>query len=172
MDDAESATEMKNAYGLEFPVLYDTDTSVATEYGLYDLLGDGVSAPATFIIRTDGTIESALIGTTINERPTPDSILDVLASLAGMDRAAMSDTADDARSSCRWQGRLRSDSPYRILTCQRRAAYPSLLAKTWARGTSCWCSSAPGGECSAVSSSCSCRRITTRSRRLMPRSSP
>gem|GEM_PF-725605 len=96
VDDAESAVEMKDAFGLEFPVLYDTDTAVATTYGLYDLLGDGVSAPATFIIRTDGTIESALIGTTIGERPTPDSILDVLASLAGMDRAAMTDTGDDA----------------------------------------------------------------------------
>jgi len=96
VDDAENATEMKDAYGLEFPVLYDTDRSVATEYGVYDLLGDGVSAPATFIIRTDGTIESALIGTTISERPTPDSILDVLASLAAMDRAVMTDPADDA----------------------------------------------------------------------------
>ena len=96
VDDAENAAEMKDALGLEFPVLYDTDTSVATEYGLYDLLGDGVSAPATFIIRTDGTIESALIGTTISERPTPDSILDVLASLAGMHRAVMTDPADDA----------------------------------------------------------------------------
>jgi peroxiredoxin len=95
VDDAESAAEMKDAYGLEFPVLYDTDTSVATEYGLYDLLGDGVSAPATFIIRTDGTIESALIGTTIGERPTPDSILEVLASLAGMDPATMADPDDD-----------------------------------------------------------------------------
>jgi len=76
-------------------VLYDTDTSVATEYGLYDLLGDGVSAPATFIIRKNGTIESALIGTSISERPTPDSILDVLASLAEMDRGVMTDPPDD-----------------------------------------------------------------------------
>ena len=96
VDDAENAAEMKDAHGLEFPVLYDTDTSVATEYGLYDLLGDGVSAPATFIIRTDGTIESALIGTSISERPTPDSILEVLATLAGMDRKVMTDSADGA----------------------------------------------------------------------------
>ena len=95
MDDAANAAEMKAAYGLEFPVLYDTNTSVATEYGLYDLLGDGVSAPATFIIRKNGTIESALIGTSISERPTPDSILDVLASLAEMDRGVMTDPPDD-----------------------------------------------------------------------------
>jgi peroxiredoxin len=95
VDDAANAAEMKAAYGLEFPVLYDTDTSVATEYGLYDLLGDGVSAPATFIIRKNGTIESALIGTSISERPTPDSILDVLASLAEMDRGVMADPPDD-----------------------------------------------------------------------------
>ena len=95
VDDAANAAEMKAAYGLEFPVLYDTNTSVATEYGLYDLLGDGVSAPATFIIRKNGTIESALIGTSISERPTPDSILDVLASLAEMDRGVMTDPPDD-----------------------------------------------------------------------------
>jgi peroxiredoxin len=95
VDDAANAAEMKAAYGLEFPVLYDTDTSVATEYGLYDLLGDGVSAPATFIIRKNGTIESALIGTSISERPTPDSILDVLASLAEMDRGVMTDPPDN-----------------------------------------------------------------------------
>ena len=95
VDDAANAAEMKAAYGLEFPVLYDTNTSVATEYGLYDLLGDGVSAPATFIIRKNGTIESALIGTSISERPTPDSILDVLASLAEMDRGVMTDPSDD-----------------------------------------------------------------------------
>jgi peroxiredoxin len=95
VDDAANAAEMKAAYGLEFPVLYDTNTSVATEYGLYDLLGDGVSAPATFIIRKNGTIESALIGTSISERPTPDSILDVLASLAEMDRGVMTDPPDN-----------------------------------------------------------------------------
>ena len=96
VDNAENAADMKDAYGLEFPVLYDTDTAVATAYGVYDLLGDGVSAPATFIIRTDGTIESALIGTSISERPTPDSILEVLATLAGMDRKVMTDSADGA----------------------------------------------------------------------------
>jgi peroxiredoxin len=95
VDDAANAAEMKAAYGLEFPVLYDTNTSVATEYGLYDLLGDGVSAPATFIIRKNGTIESALIGTSISERPTPDSILDVLASLAEMNRGVMTDPPDN-----------------------------------------------------------------------------
>ena len=89
VDDMQGAVDMKDAFGIEFPVLYDTDTSVASRWGLYDLLGDGVSAPATFVIRTDGTVESALIGRTIGERPTAESILDVLAALAGMDRAAM-----------------------------------------------------------------------------------
>lgn len=83
---------MRNAYGLEFPVLYDTDKSVARLWGVYDLLGDGVAAPATFIIRTDGTVESALIGQTIADRPTTESILETLASMGGMDRAAMGAT--------------------------------------------------------------------------------
>lgn len=91
VDDVQSAVDMKDAYDLEFPVLYDTDASVVRQWELYDLLGDGLSAPATFIIRTDGTVESALIGQTIADRPTTDSILDTLASLAGMNRAAMAE---------------------------------------------------------------------------------
>lgn len=95
MDGALDAETMRNEFDLEFPVLYDSDHSVATEWGLFNLLGDGVSAPATFIIRTDGSLESALIGTNISERPTADSIIDVLASMAGMDRASMGDLADN-----------------------------------------------------------------------------
>ena len=91
VDDVQSAVDMKDAYDLEFPVLYDTDASVVRQWELYDLLGDGLSAPATFIIRTDGTVESALIGQTIADRPTTDSILETLASLAGMNRAAMAE---------------------------------------------------------------------------------
>ena len=89
MDDVQDAVSMRDEFGLEFPVLYDTDHAVTAEWGLFNLLGDGVSAPATFIIRTDGTFESALIGTNISERPTTDSVLEVLASLAGMDRAML-----------------------------------------------------------------------------------
>ncbi len=95
VDDAENATAMRDEFGFEFPVLYDTDTSVTREWGLYDLLGDGVSAPATFIIRTDGSIESALIGTNIGERPTADSIIEVLASLAAMEPASMGEEPAD-----------------------------------------------------------------------------
>jgi peroxiredoxin len=94
VDSAPDALAMKNEYGLEFPVLYDTDTSVASEWGVFDLLGDGVSAPATFVIRTDGSIESGLVGSNIGERPSTDSVLDVLASLAGMDRSSLNGQSD------------------------------------------------------------------------------
>ena len=87
---------MRDGYGLEYPVLYDTDTSVTREWGVYNLLGDGVATPATFIIQTDGTIESGLVGQTISDRPTTESVLDTLAELAGVDRAATpGNVADD-----------------------------------------------------------------------------
>jgi peroxiredoxin len=89
VDSAQDALAMKNEYGLEFPVLYDADTSVTTEWGLFDLLGDGVSAPATFVIRTDGSIETQLVGSNIGERPSTNSLLEVLASLAGMDSSSL-----------------------------------------------------------------------------------
>ncbi len=95
MDNEADAVAIRDEYGLEYPVLYDNDHAVTTEWGLFDLLGDGVSAPAAFIIRTDGSIESALIGTNISERPTAESILEVLASMGGMDRSMLPAHEDD-----------------------------------------------------------------------------
>lgn len=96
VDDASDAATMRAEFRFEFPILYDTDTSVTRDWGLYNLLGDGVSAPATFVIRPDGSIESALIGTNIGERPTTDSILEVLESLADTDGASMGEGPDTA----------------------------------------------------------------------------
>ena len=91
VDDAANADSMRNDFGLEFPVLYDTDHSVTTNWGLFDVLDDGVSVPATFVIRMDGSLESALVGTTISERPTINSILSVLESISGMERTSTDD---------------------------------------------------------------------------------
>jgi len=59
----------------EFPILADLDQSIARKYGVYDLLDDGVAAPATFIIASDGVITWYDIGENITDRPSAEEVL-------------------------------------------------------------------------------------------------
>lgn len=59
----------------EFPVLSDPAGATTRSYGVFDLLGDGVAAPATFIITGDGGIAWRQIGTDIADRAAPSEIL-------------------------------------------------------------------------------------------------
>ena len=59
----------------EFPILADSDQSIARKYGVYTLLNDGVAAPATFIIASDGAIIWYQIGENIADRPAAEEIL-------------------------------------------------------------------------------------------------
>ena len=58
-----------------FPILTDPTGAAARSYGVFDLLGDGVAAPATFIIAGDGGIVWHQIGDDIADRATPSEIL-------------------------------------------------------------------------------------------------
>jgi len=73
-----SVQQTKQALGLPYPVLADTDHQVADAYGVYDLLGDGYAAPAVFVIDTDGQILWQHIGGDPGDRPTAQEILDQL----------------------------------------------------------------------------------------------
>lgn len=42
--------------GITYPMLADADHRVSEAYGVYNLLGDGLAAPAVFVIDTDGQI--------------------------------------------------------------------------------------------------------------------
>ena len=66
---------MADLVGAGFHVLSDFDASVAESYGVFNLLGDGVAAPGTFIVLPDGAIATYYIGRNVNDRPTPDQIL-------------------------------------------------------------------------------------------------
>ena len=59
----------------DFHVLSDQGGLIASEYGVFDLHGDGVAAPATFVITPDGEIAAYHLGQNINDRPTADQIL-------------------------------------------------------------------------------------------------
>ena len=74
---------MRDFAAAEFPILADTSEDVAKEYGVFNLLGDGVAAPATFIIQPDGTIVGGYIGVNIGDRVPTQVILKELDAFLG-----------------------------------------------------------------------------------------
>ena len=80
-DNTTDAFQMAALVGAEFPVLADAQKTVVQAYGVFDLLGDGVSAPAAFIVGSDGEMKWRFVGRTIQDRPAPDEILRQLEAL-------------------------------------------------------------------------------------------
>jgi alkyl hydroperoxide reductase subunit AhpC len=58
-----------------FPIVADPDHEIVDSYGLFDLLGDDVSAPGTFVVGRDGTIESLRITDSAGGRVLLDELL-------------------------------------------------------------------------------------------------
>jgi peroxiredoxin len=48
--------------GVSYPMLADPDHRVAEAYGVYNLLGDGLAAPAVFVVDTDMRIIWSHVG--------------------------------------------------------------------------------------------------------------
>ena len=53
---------MEELAGAEFPILADTNEEVSKDFGVFNLLGDGVAVPATFVIRPDGGVVWGYVG--------------------------------------------------------------------------------------------------------------
>ena len=64
-----------------FPILSDPDGATARNYGVFNLLSDGVATPATFIVQENGSIGWSQVGNHIGDRTTIPDILDALDSL-------------------------------------------------------------------------------------------
>ena len=64
-----------SGYGTGFHILADDDASVSREYGVFDLHGDGVAAPATFILNKSGEIVAYHVGRDITDRPSTEGVL-------------------------------------------------------------------------------------------------
>ena len=75
IDNPLHAMGMKEMVGAGFPVLSDENKKVVQRYGVYNLHGDGVAAPATFVLLPDKSIAWKHIGKDIVDRPSPDQIL-------------------------------------------------------------------------------------------------
>ncbi len=79
VDDELDAGRMVERYGLEFPVLHDRSADVARAWGIYDLLNDGVSAPAAYVFDASGELFAYRIAESIADRPTAAELLATLA---------------------------------------------------------------------------------------------
>ena len=66
---------MAELVGAEFPIIPDPGGRLVRTYGVFDLLGDRVAAPATIIIGKDRSILWSQISRTIGGRPSPEDIL-------------------------------------------------------------------------------------------------
>ncbi len=75
VDDVGGARSMSSLVGAEYPLLADPTRVTSNSYGVFDLLGDGVAAPAVFIINPDRSIRWSYVGRDIVDRPTTAGIL-------------------------------------------------------------------------------------------------
>ena len=87
VDNTADARRMADYAQAAFPVLADEGAAVTKNFGIYNLLGDGVAAPATFILRSDGTVYAHRIGRDIADRVGSQSIIETLRALRGDDAA-------------------------------------------------------------------------------------
>jgi len=75
VQDVARAKVMGEISGASFPLLADPDHAVADAYEVFDLLGDGVATPSTFIVDLDGYIVWSYVGQNAADRPGVDTIL-------------------------------------------------------------------------------------------------
>ena len=75
VDNLTKAGYVVDSLGLEFPIMYDPQAEVVKEYGVFNLLNDGLATPSTFVIDTQGKIRWKYIGVNISDRPSIRSII-------------------------------------------------------------------------------------------------
>jgi peroxiredoxin len=63
---------------LGFPLLVDPAANVVREYGIFNLLGDGLATASTFILDKQGRITYRYVGKGISDRPPTDLVINAL----------------------------------------------------------------------------------------------
>lgn len=84
-DETADVVAMKNEVNAGFPILSDPDAAIMKLYGVYNLLGDGIAAPSVFIVDHEGNMRTSYIGKSAGDRPTAESILQVIDLIANQD---------------------------------------------------------------------------------------
>jgi peroxiredoxin len=72
---AAAVEEVQQGIGASYPMLADSDHQVSEAYGVYNLLGDYLAAPAVFIINVDRQVVWHYVGVDANDRLSAESIL-------------------------------------------------------------------------------------------------
>lgn len=72
---------MARTYGIEFPLLSDSDHALAKQYA--GLSTDGYPIPAVYVLKPDGTVYSRKIGDAKDDRIYAAELLQILDSLGG-----------------------------------------------------------------------------------------
>ena len=85
VDDVDGARLMAEHASASFPILADHTHAVTELYGVFNLLGDGVSAPATYVVTKDGDIPLGHVGQDIGDRVPAVAIINGLRELQGKD---------------------------------------------------------------------------------------
>ncbi len=81
-DDLAGAETVVERLGLGFPILYDPDAAVVSEYGVYNLLNDRMATPSTFVIDKSGEVRWKHIGKGRYDHATNQQIIDQLLKLS------------------------------------------------------------------------------------------
>ncbi len=81
VDDLSGAESIAQGQDIPFPILYDPSKDVPKAYMVYNLLGDGLATPSTFVIDRDGVIRWKYVARSIGDRHPTSRILDLLADL-------------------------------------------------------------------------------------------
>ena len=82
VDNLEKASEVVQMLGIPFPILYDPSTEAPQSYMVFNLLGDGLATPSTFVLDKEGVITWKYIARSIGDRP---SVSTILAQLSGLE---------------------------------------------------------------------------------------
>jgi peroxiredoxin len=70
----EAVEGVRASIGAPFPMLADPGHRVAEAYGVHSLFGDGLAAPAVFVLK-DGAIRWSYVGQNPTDRPPVAEIL-------------------------------------------------------------------------------------------------
>ena len=77
VDDIDAARRMMTHVDARFPILADPSHRAASAYGIFDLLDDGVAAPATYVIGHDEVLGFS-VGQNIADRVPASAIIELL----------------------------------------------------------------------------------------------
>lgn len=81
VDDLAGASDIVEKVGIPFPVLYDPSREVPESYKVFNLLGDQVATPSTFVVDQNGVIVWKYVANSISDRPPSSIVLDQLANI-------------------------------------------------------------------------------------------